>query len=118
VKLSEKTKKERKEHEDLRDSTACRLTYKLTGRKDKFQARANKEEQYVRLLLGFGRYLNTSVDREYVEALEQKMRERDRQTVLGQLLSEANQIQTLSPRKGRTLRIAQSASWSALQFCV
>lgn len=50
----------------------------------------------MRLLLGFGRYLNTSVDREYVEALEQEMRERDRQTVLGQLLSEANQVVSLS----------------------
>jgi hypothetical protein len=44
-KLSETTKKERKEHEDLRDSTARRLAHKLTGRKEKFKERENKEER-------------------------------------------------------------------------
>lgn len=48
-KLAETTKKERKEHEALRDSTARRLAHKLTGRREKFEARASKEERYVLL---------------------------------------------------------------------
>ena len=43
--LAQKTKKERKEHESLRDSTARRFAHKLIGQKDKFSERATKEEQ-------------------------------------------------------------------------
>lgn len=46
-KLAQTTKKERKEHESLRDSTARRLAHKLTGRREKFEARESKEERYV-----------------------------------------------------------------------
>ncbi|KAJ7607339.1 hypothetical protein FB45DRAFT_1040309 [Roridomyces roridus] len=69
--LEKKTKKERKEHEALRDSTARRLAHKLTGQKDKFQAKASKEE------------------REYVEALEKEMQEKRQMVTLETVLSEA-----------------------------
>ncbi|KAH0579996.1 hypothetical protein H2248_002814 [Termitomyces sp. 'cryptogamus'] len=70
-KLSEATKKERKEHESLRDSTTRRLAHKLTGRKDQFQAMATKEE------------------REYVEALEKEYAERDTYNLLVTMNEEA-----------------------------
>jgi hypothetical protein len=44
--LAEKTKKERKEHETLRDSTGRRFAHKLLGKAEKYEARANKEERY------------------------------------------------------------------------
>ncbi|KAG6833398.1 hypothetical protein H0H87_007383 [Tephrocybe sp. NHM501043] len=69
--LSETTKKERKEHESLRDSTARRLAHKLTGRKEKFHAMATKEEH------------------EYVDALEKEFAERDAHGVLITMLDEA-----------------------------
>ena len=43
--LEKKTTKERKEHEALRDSTARRFAAKITGRKEKFEAKASKEER-------------------------------------------------------------------------
>jgi hypothetical protein len=43
--LEWKTSKERKEHEDLRDSTTRRFAAKIIGRKEKFEAKASKEEQ-------------------------------------------------------------------------
>ncbi|KAG6889689.1 hypothetical protein C0995_015437 [Termitomyces sp. Mi166 len=70
-KLSEMTNKERKEHEYLRDSTARRLAHKLTGRKDQFQAMVTKEE------------------REYVEALEKELAERDTYNLLVSMAEEA-----------------------------
>ncbi|TFK29133.1 hypothetical protein FA15DRAFT_664449 [Coprinopsis marcescibilis] len=69
--LAKQTKKERKEHERLRDSTARRLAAKLTGQKGKFEAREGKEE------------------REYVEALQNEMVERDQSNMLNHLLAEA-----------------------------
>lgn len=45
--LSDKTKKEREDYERLRDSTALRLAYKLTGKKDKYAEKAEKEEKYI-----------------------------------------------------------------------
>ncbi|RDB17640.1 hypothetical protein Hypma_001089 [Hypsizygus marmoreus] len=75
-KLAETTQKERKEHASLRDSTARRLAHKLTGRREKFEAMESKEE------------------REYVEALEQELSERDSQNVLKEMLREAKQVQT------------------------
>ena len=44
--LAEKTKKERKEHETLRDSTGRRFAHKLLGKAEKYEAKANKEERY------------------------------------------------------------------------
>ncbi|KAJ6556889.1 hypothetical protein B0H10DRAFT_2241122 [Mycena sp. CBHHK59/15] len=72
--LARKTQKERREHEDLRDSTARRLAAKLTGRKEKFEAKASKEE------------------REYVEALEKEMQERSCQTVLETMIKEGKAV--------------------------
>ena len=46
TRLAEKTKKERKEHEALRDSTSRRFAYTLLGKAEKFEAKANKEERY------------------------------------------------------------------------
>ncbi|PPR05094.1 hypothetical protein CVT24_010081 [Panaeolus cyanescens] len=72
--LAEKTKKERKEHEALRDATAKRFAHKLMGKKEKFEAKESKEE------------------REYVEALEREMTERDNQQVIQQMLDEAKRV--------------------------
>jgi len=43
--LAEKTKKERKEHEALRDSTGRRFAHKLMGKREKYEAMASKEER-------------------------------------------------------------------------
>lgn len=43
--LELKTRKEKKEHEAIRDSTAKRLTAKLTGRKAKYEEKTEKEER-------------------------------------------------------------------------
>ncbi|KAF8999853.1 hypothetical protein BDQ17DRAFT_1410589 [Cyathus striatus] len=72
--LQQKTKKERKEHEALKDSTARRLAHKLTGRKEKFEAMESKEE------------------REFVEALEREITERDNLEVIEQMLVDAQQV--------------------------
>ncbi|KAF9054108.1 hypothetical protein BJ165DRAFT_684302 [Panaeolus papilionaceus] len=72
--LTEKTKKERKEHEALRDATAKRFAHKLVGKKEKYEAKESKEE------------------REYVEALEREMTERDNQQVVQQMLEEATRV--------------------------
>ncbi|KAF8900432.1 hypothetical protein CPB84DRAFT_1815383 [Gymnopilus junonius] len=72
--LAQKTKKERKEHEALRDSTTRRLAHKLLGKKEQFEAKESKEE------------------REYVEALEREMTERDKQNAIQQLLNEAKVV--------------------------
>ncbi|KAJ7054704.1 hypothetical protein C8F01DRAFT_1162628 [Mycena amicta] len=74
--LEKKTKKERKEHEALRDSTARRFAAKITGRKDKFEAKASKEE------------------REYIEALECEMQEKRRKESLDTLISEAKAVKS------------------------
>lgn len=46
--LGEKTKKERKEHEELRDSTTRRLAARLKGKSglEKFEAKKEKEERF------------------------------------------------------------------------
>ena len=51
--LAEKTKKERKEHETLRDSTSRRFAHKLLGKAEKYEAKANKEERYGWVLFFF-----------------------------------------------------------------
>ena len=48
--LAKVTKKERKEHESLRDSTARRLAAKMTGKKQKFEEKREKEEKRVLLI--------------------------------------------------------------------
>jgi ABC-type Zn uptake system ZnuABC Zn-binding protein ZnuA len=45
--LNKRTKKERKDHETLRDSTTRRLAHKLTGRKELYEAKESKEERHV-----------------------------------------------------------------------
>jgi len=50
--LNKRTKKERKEHETLRDSTARRLAHRLTGRKELYEAKESKEERHVFVSLG------------------------------------------------------------------
>lgn len=44
--LAAKTKKERKEHETLRDSTSRRFAHKLIGKKQEYMAKESKEERY------------------------------------------------------------------------
>ncbi|KAF8626663.1 hypothetical protein AX15_004754 [Amanita polypyramis BW_CC] len=70
-KLSADTKKARKAHEGLRNSPTLRLAHKLAGKKEKYAARESKEE------------------REYVEALEREVKERETFDVLQQLRTEA-----------------------------
>lgn len=84
--LNKRTKKERKEHETLRDSTARRLAHKLTGRKELYEAKESKEE------------------REYVEALEKEMSERDKHNVIQGLLNEAKLEQEDLSRKAEERR--------------
>ncbi|KAJ2933286.1 hypothetical protein H1R20_g3864, partial [Candolleomyces eurysporus] len=72
--LSKITKKERKEHEKLRDSTARRFAAKLSGKLEKFEANQMKEEK------------------EYVDALQNEMVERDQNAVIQQLLTEARTV--------------------------
>lgn len=84
--LNKRTKKERKEHETLRDSTARRLAHRLTGRKGIYEAKESKEE------------------REYVEALEREMSERDKHNVIQGLLNEAKLEQEDLSRKAEERR--------------
>ncbi|PPQ95779.1 hypothetical protein CVT26_015919 [Gymnopilus dilepis] len=81
--LSQKTKKERKEHEALRDSTTRRLAHKLLGKKEQFEAKESKEERFAL----------------YVEALEREMTERDNQNAIQQLLTEARTVQLADLRE-------------------
>lgn len=90
--LSEKTKKERKEHELLRDSTTRRLAAKLKGKEgvEKLEAKKEKEERLVpRLYLLF---FTLIICREYVEALETEMRERGNQKMLESMIEDAKQV--------------------------
>ncbi|KAJ4480906.1 hypothetical protein J3R30DRAFT_3462242 [Lentinula aciculospora] len=85
--LGEKTKKERKEHEELRDSTTRRLAARLKGKAglEKLEARKEKEE------------------REYVGALENEMRERGKQTMLENMIEEARKVKTDLEEKSNRL---------------
>ncbi|KAG7087740.1 hypothetical protein E1B28_013683 [Marasmius oreades] len=85
--FSKVTKKERKEHERLRDSTARRLTAKLTGKKEKFEAKREKEE------------------REYIEALEDEMKERGNLKTIETMLVEGNRVKDDLSQK--SLRLTQ-----------
>ncbi|KAJ6463532.1 hypothetical protein C8R45DRAFT_522450 [Mycena sanguinolenta] len=72
--LEKKTRKEREEHEAIRDSTARRFAAKITGRKDKFDAMASKEE------------------REYIEALEQETQHKAQREALETMIAEAKAV--------------------------
>ncbi|KAJ3836375.1 hypothetical protein EV361DRAFT_918184 [Lentinula raphanica] len=85
--LGAKTKKERKEHEELRDSTTRRLTARLKGKAgiEKYEAKKEKEE------------------REYVEALENEMRERGKQTMLENMIKQARTVKLDLEEKSKRL---------------
>ncbi|KAJ7146181.1 hypothetical protein C8R44DRAFT_845418 [Mycena epipterygia] len=89
VKALEGKTKERKEHEALRDSTARRLAAKLTGRKEKFEAKAGKEE------------------REYVEALEKEMQEKRQAAQLDEMIAEAKAVRTDLQSKAERYRLTK-----------
>ncbi|KAF7369820.1 hypothetical protein MVEN_00314900 [Mycena venus] len=72
--LEMQTKKEREEHEALRDSATRRFAATITGRKDKYEAKASKEE------------------REYVEALEKEMQHKRQQGALETMIREAKTL--------------------------
>lgn len=44
---AQKTAKERKEHEALRDSTGKRLAHRLIGKRQQYEAKESKEERWV-----------------------------------------------------------------------
>jgi DNA repair protein RadC len=92
--LAAKTKKERKEHETLRDSTSRRFAHKLIGKKQEYLAKESKEERCVLRISSVLSSINceTLVSREYVEALEREMTERDNERVTQLLLDEANTV--------------------------
>ncbi|THV03505.1 hypothetical protein K435DRAFT_279692 [Dendrothele bispora CBS 962.96] len=87
--LSEKTKKERKEHEDLRDSMVRRMASRVVGKKEKFEAKKQKEE------------------REYIEALETEMRERGNQSMLEEMIVEAATTKLDLQEKSDRLKLVQ-----------
>ncbi|PPQ80355.1 hypothetical protein CVT25_003638 [Psilocybe cyanescens] len=97
VQLAEKTKKERKEHEALRDATTKRFAHKIMGKREKYEARESKEE------------------REYVEALEREMTERENQVNIQQLLNNANTVMADLTQKQVLYESAQ-AELQALQY--
>ncbi|KAJ7858665.1 hypothetical protein B0H14DRAFT_2748409 [Mycena olivaceomarginata] len=72
--LEKTTKKERKEHEALRDSTMRRLAAKITGREEKFAEKASKEE------------------REYIEALEKEMQQKRQREMLNAMVAKAKEV--------------------------
>ncbi|KAJ8075185.1 hypothetical protein PM082_019513 [Marasmius tenuissimus] len=88
-KLSNVTKKERKEHESLRDSTARRLAAKMTGKKQKFEEKREKEEK------------------EYVEALEKEMKERDNLKTIETMIAEGRDVREDLSRKSQKLAEAE-----------
>ncbi|KAK0457123.1 uncharacterized protein EV420DRAFT_1621179 [Desarmillaria tabescens] len=69
--LTQTLVEERHEFLDLKDSTGRKMWSKVTGKKDEFQARINKEE------------------REYVEALEKEIVEKRNVEMLEQMIAEA-----------------------------
>ncbi|KJA24967.1 hypothetical protein HYPSUDRAFT_65266 [Hypholoma sublateritium FD-334 SS-4] len=71
---AQRTAKERKEHEALRDSTGKRLAHRLIGKREQYEAKESKEE------------------REYVEALEREMSERAVHKATEQLIEEARVV--------------------------
>ncbi|KAF8628561.1 hypothetical protein AX17_005957 [Amanita inopinata Kibby_2008] len=97
--LAAKTKKAKKVHEGWRDSTARKLAHKLTGQKGKFAARDSKEE------------------REYIEALEREVAEKEAFHVLRQMRLQANQQQedlSQKVRERQTLKAELSSLYSQI----
>jgi len=82
--------KELKEHEKYRDSNMKRFAYKLSGKTDKFQARASKEE------------------REYFDALQDEHRAKETRADLSHRLAEANTARSDLERASTTHRLAQT----------
>jgi hypothetical protein len=87
--LVKTTAKERKEHETLRDSTSRRFAHKIMGKREKYEAKESKEE------------------REYVEALEREMTEKDNQRAVEGLLQEAEGVLADLARKQGLFESAQ-----------
>jgi len=79
--LEEQTMKERKEYEALRDSTTRRLVAKITGRKEKFEAKASKEEK------------------EYIETLGKEMQYKRQQETMETMIAEAKALRLDLQRK-------------------
>lgn len=74
--LDNKRKLELKDHEKYRDSNVRRFMYKATGRQEKFDQRAEKEE------------------REYFEVLQQEHQAREIRDNIQQQLDEANKVRS------------------------
>ncbi|KAJ9162329.1 hypothetical protein NKR19_g1379 [Coniochaeta hoffmannii] len=72
--LDRKRKKELKEHENYRDSVMKRFAFKVSGKKEKFEQRAAKEE------------------REYFEALQQEHQATEMKKSIEAMLAEANRV--------------------------
>ncbi len=70
--LNHKTNVELKDHEKYRDSRMRRFAYRMGGKTEKFEAKAEKEE------------------REYFEAVQEEKKARDRRDMLVHQLEEAN----------------------------
>ncbi|KAF5329452.1 hypothetical protein D9619_009108 [Psilocybe cf. subviscida] len=88
--LVKTTAKERKDHQTLRDSTSRRFAHKIMGKREKYEAKESKEE------------------REYVEALEREMTEKDNQRAIEGLLQEAEQVLADLTRKQELYESAQA----------
>ncbi|CAA7262032.1 unnamed protein product [Cyclocybe aegerita] len=86
----EATKKERKEHEAMRDSTGRKLVSRLTGKKGAWAERAGKEE------------------RQYVEALEKEVKERENVSCIQQMLDEAESALADLSLKAKDFECAQT----------
>jgi len=90
--LAAKTKKERKEHEAIRDSVAKRFAHILVGKKEKFSQKATKEERWALDHVNNCCIFADLMSREYVEALEHEMTERDTQNTRIQMYEEGNRV--------------------------
>ncbi|KAJ3516235.1 hypothetical protein NLJ89_g1259 [Agrocybe chaxingu] len=88
--LVEATKKERKEHEAMRDSTGRKLVNRLTGKREAWAERAGKEE------------------REYVKALEKEVKERESISSVQQMLDEAESVLADLSLKAEDFEYAQT----------
>lgn len=87
--LDNKRKKELKEHESYRDSVMKRFAFKLTGKTEKFQAKAAKEE------------------REYFDVLQEEHQANTMKQNLDAMLEEARRVQRVLEGKAETHAQAQ-----------
>ncbi|EIW78549.1 hypothetical protein CONPUDRAFT_83920 [Coniophora puteana RWD-64-598 SS2] len=74
AKFEKKTEREKKEHRDVKDSIVRKLTYRMTGKGDKFKERITKEEK------------------EFADALAKEMRAKDWAETLQGMLDEAIKV--------------------------